>query len=60
MGCAGSQAFGLVILNEHWELQVPLGELQDHGFDWVHLPCPDYFSPTTDEIDMGMGNNLLN
>jgi hypothetical protein len=41
-------------LNEDWELQVPLRDLEDLGFDWVHLPCPDYFSPTVDEIDLGI------
>lgn len=59
LGVTGNHSFarvnnlGLVILNEDWELQVPLTKLEDLGFDWMHLPCPDYFAPNEEEIDRG-------
>eukprot|EP01127_Copromyxa_protea_P012781 TRINITY_DN3356_c0_g1_i2.p1 TRINITY_DN3356_c0_g1~~TRINITY_DN3356_c0_g1_i2.p1 ORF type:complete len:227 (-),score=43.28 TRINITY_DN3356_c0_g1_i2:57-737(-) len=44
----------IIILNEEWELQVPFKRLNELGFDYIHLPCPDYFSPTVDEIQQSV------
>lgn len=42
----------LIILNEHWELNVSLDQKATE-FDLLHLPTPDYFSPTPEQIEKG-------
>jgi len=44
----------IISVNEAWELFVHPEELQKLDIEFLHLPTPDYYAPTTEDINKGV------
>jgi hypothetical protein len=45
---------GIISLNEEFEFIVTPQQMREEELDVLHIPCPDYFAPLVQDVEMGV------